>query len=719
MPIPWCTHRGHFPISKLEHRAITVQQLRAIRLLLQRLCKSCLLMRQGRPANWFEIDMYDIRDSVIKRVIPFLEAERGSNNRYSWVELVADREQPPHMLFSHWWCGRFRDFMAVVENVLAEKGLSITVAIWVCTFANSQFGEDFGSRLEESPFHKAITVAEWGTVLVVDREAGSLQRSWCSVELLSTHKMNKHLELHTASGRIGSSHVSSGPLVDAVESWDVTKCGASEDADRRLILNALAGVDQTQGLKTKEDGSLELTVDKRKSLEDVSLVHPASKIVRHTPEGEVPEYAYEANLLRDYQEEFDKFSKIVQGSVKEAMTLTRQLTMQSSCRDLQLALDQRGVTLGQLRIFVRRVKDWCARGLFAWNSVTTSEVVQNFVAPAVAPKDGMGDCAYMQLLAPGAQKPQIFIDHSWNMSFRDSMASLDWLTEARQLPDSTVLWFDVLSVRQARDEDLSGTTNGAFSLEQHPVFKILDECDGIFCLWADDLSQIARSWRMLELHICFQRAKAIDFGCTKGALACTSSFPEGGWEFGHFDPTIARLLATIDSKAASASNQLEDDAIKSYIGSAAGGFARLDRRLRRKAAGPVLRNAAFLGDVDEIQRICSTLGLVVNSRTLKGGLGETAVHVAAAAGRITALQALLGMHADVDAEDHIQETPLHYAALAGQWEAAKLLLTFGANSEAESSYGETPLQVAEQNPAKFLGTTTQSVLRLLSAWSRP
>ena len=52
---------------------------------------------------------------------------------------------------------------------------------------------------------------------------------------------------------------------------------------------------------------------------------------------------------------------------------------------------------------------------------------------------------------------------------------------------------------------------------------------------------------------------------------------------------------------------------------------------------------------------------------------------------------------------------LHYAAIAGQAESAALLLRFGANPDAESALGETALQVAEQNPAAYLGVDTGAV----------
>ena len=56
------------------------------------------------------------------------------------------------------------------------------VPIWCCTFANNQFGEDFGLCIEDGPFYKAVMKAE-GTILIVDRDAESLSRIWCGLEL--------------------------------------------------------------------------------------------------------------------------------------------------------------------------------------------------------------------------------------------------------------------------------------------------------------------------------------------------------------------------------------------------------------------------------------------------------------------------------------------------------------------------------------------------------
>ena len=108
----------------------------------------------------------------------------------------------------------------------------------------------------------------------------------------------------------------------------------------------------------------------------------------------------------------------------------------------------------------------------------------------------------------------------------------------------------------------------------------------------------------------------------------------------------------------------------------------------------------------------------MNSRSLCGSLGESAVHIAAATGSLDALTLLLQLGMDVNAEDNLQEGPLHYAALTGNAACAKVCLRYGALCGSMSSYGETPLDVANDNIAEFLGVDTSSVKALLEAWTK-
>ena len=258
-----------------------------------------------------------------------MEAKRGTNERYSWVEFVARKSQPPDVLVSHAWSGKFRDFMEAIESASHDNELSSTSTFWVCTFALNQFRQDLGTNLEDSPFYLAIQNAK-RTVLVVDCDAASLTRSWCGLELHFTKKFDKILQIYTPAGRVGSSRVKSGPLVEVMEVWDVFSCEASEDADRRQILNYLSGgkVLESGDIQCREDGSWVVKDGWRKQLSDVRLMEGTTQELEEwrQRDGDV-EYQYEVELLKQHEAAFEQLNQSVRASV---VLLKRKLQKLSS-----------------------------------------------------------------------------------------------------------------------------------------------------------------------------------------------------------------------------------------------------------------------------------------------------------------------------------------------------------------------------------------------------
>ena len=242
-------------ISNLTERAVTVKQLKQLSLFLQRLCKALLLKHSSQHSKetgcydeyitWFDINMYDITSEVIKKVIPYVNPKiqgappQMAQEWCSWSEFVAHKPQPARLMISHWWGGRFRDFMRVIQELCVDEALPGSTPLWVCTFANNQWGEDFGDRLASCPFYRTVAAADLtvpasafpllqccsmlccGTdytsegsktsnhhclsalqVLIVDRSAGSLGRVWCGLELYLTIQSQKRLLIYTPSGRL-------------------------------------------------------------------------------------------------------------------------------------------------------------------------------------------------------------------------------------------------------------------------------------------------------------------------------------------------------------------------------------------------------------------------------------------------------------------------------------------------------------------------------------
>ena len=54
-----------------------------------------------------------------------------SRTGYSWAELVSQEPQKPQFMISHWWGGRFSDFMTAVDQIVSDRALSICTSLWV------------------------------------------------------------------------------------------------------------------------------------------------------------------------------------------------------------------------------------------------------------------------------------------------------------------------------------------------------------------------------------------------------------------------------------------------------------------------------------------------------------------------------------------------------------------------------------------------------------
>jgi len=360
---------------------------------------------------------------------------------------------------------------------------------------------------------------------------------------------------------------------------------------------------------------------------------------------------------------------------------------------------QRGITLGQFRTFAKRVMVNANSHGLNWDTLNMYDVAVTFV-DAVTPKHA----SYMEMVSDRPQVPEYFIDAPLLGCFKDVVASIEWFADARNLVDSTVIWHHMLATRQ--EEDMISV----IASELPQIFK---KCRGMCSTVSPDAEQVVRSRRLVHMHLCFHMGKPIDFCCTTGALAFGKEYQEGGWEFGKFNPKIARVLMSADWENAAGRREVEAAWTKRQIRDAPGGFAAFNARLAKAAAGPVLREAVAQNNLVEVKQICQSYGFEARSVHLTGSLGETALHIAAAYGHISCMKALLNVQADANAKDHVGETPLHYAALAGQVEAARTLVRNGAQVKIRSSFGETACDVAQQNVAGFLGVDTTAVRRVL------
>ncbi|CAE8620836.1 unnamed protein product [Polarella glacialis] len=486
---------------------------------------------------------------------------------------------------------------------------------------------------------------------------------------------------------------------------------ATQDSDRRQIINFLCGGEllEKKGLKTDQDGNFQLVNGWQKQLTDETTT--TTSVSPRRQNGKL-EYVYEAELFESHFDKFQTLEAIVRDKVLSAARVGLGEKQNAGIKIPRI--EDRGVTLGEMRAFIKKAKKWCSEEGRSWETLTIAEISKTFVKQLIAGKD----TSLAELWSSGPRKPQIVIDQTWASPMSELAAALEWFAEASRLQDKAVLYFSPLCINVCDQEE----DNPDWA---RTIRSLIQNSEGLLSVLPDTEAQIVRSARLEQLHLCFHAGKKIYLGCSGGVLACTSPFQDGIWEFGHFEPQLAQTLVMSSwsgARCARSEKQRKDglhDRVDQLILQSRGGYDGFEARLMRVAGGPVLRDAALLGGPEAVKRIYSVAGrqgFLINSAVLKGSLGETAVHIAAASGNLLALRALLDCRADPNAEDHIRETPMHYAAMTGMLGSIQLLLKYGAEPMAESAFAEDALFVAQQNPAAFLGTHTRKATALLRAW---
>lgn len=549
---------------------MTVKQLRSLRTFLQRLAKTALLKNTtkhaksrgafGKPISWFEMNMYQITDEVINKVIPFVDPDgekdpMGTGRRwYSWVEFVTPTPQPANIMFSHWWGGRFQDFMAVVDRLMVDKSLSIRTAIWICTFANCQFGEDFGTMLTDCPFIQTLKTVEL-VVLVVDRQAGSLDRTWCALEVHYCVEHEMDFELYTSVGRVGSSDVSGGPLVEAVKAWDIRRSEASDPSYRRQILNYIAGVDELEGLQKTAEGKMATNTRGRPQLLGGAAEKRDPDAVRRINGEE--EYAHEAALHRRHAKRFDDLNMMVRLSVMRNLAVGRK---GKGCVGQVPDAAMRGLTLGQLRTASRKLEASCPwklatspwwddtiakaadqDGLVAYGALTVHMVTSWVKHLTVSTKS-----SFMELVANGPQVPWVWLDYRSGDRWINIMATLELFVEAQVLKDSSLFFCGVFSINWHLGFRQDLHVSSMFEGFDH----ICNECEAMLQVCSNNAAFVSDAWALYPLDYFVRNGKNIYLGCPTGVLACTLPFTNKGWVFGQFDHEIAQLLSAVDVRCA-------------------------------------------------------------------------------------------------------------------------------------------------------------------------
>lgn len=180
LPVPAAFAGPASCIPQTELRAITLAQLRSLYELVQQVVPLYEIVDafSKEKVSLESANLYHLNDHFVKPL--------SATFQCSFVELVAKGPQAPKWFVSHWWGTAFKLTMALLCFHSTSRDLKEEEErYWICTFANNQHNlKELGGHLVDTPFVRAILLPECqGTVALLNKEATTLKRIWCVLEL--------------------------------------------------------------------------------------------------------------------------------------------------------------------------------------------------------------------------------------------------------------------------------------------------------------------------------------------------------------------------------------------------------------------------------------------------------------------------------------------------------------------------------------------------------
>ena len=207
---------GPMNIPKVEERAISLRQLKALMAHVQRRCeKEGWLGKRFQGGMHYEqltpegVNLYDAATHVILPATYHHRLPGSRNTQPSYVEMVAKQHclsQRPDYFASHFWGEPVQDFINCVAQHTRDREYGggkcddhqrpgadgDDALIWVCAYANRQWS--LSSALTDDPkqtsFHRAISISK-GTLAIVDSGALYFTRIWCDYEIHTSLTMDE------------------------------------------------------------------------------------------------------------------------------------------------------------------------------------------------------------------------------------------------------------------------------------------------------------------------------------------------------------------------------------------------------------------------------------------------------------------------------------------------------------------------------------------------
>ena len=178
-----------------ELRGINLRQLRAVTANVERRCvkeKWTDYKGTNQLLTPEKVTMHEINKYI---TIPYTKESKAS-----FVETLPSTAgtQPPRFFVSHTWGETFYHTMECIEQMVKDfdrnkyhdddkkgGGMTEDTPIWICAFANNQheLGDAITAHPSELGFVKAMEVANYRTLSVLDKDGEVFTRVWCILEL--------------------------------------------------------------------------------------------------------------------------------------------------------------------------------------------------------------------------------------------------------------------------------------------------------------------------------------------------------------------------------------------------------------------------------------------------------------------------------------------------------------------------------------------------------
>mmetsp|Transcript_31412 Transcript_31412/g.73655 ORF Transcript_31412/g.73655 Transcript_31412/m.73655 type:complete len:874 (+) Transcript_31412:23-2644(+) len=557
----------------------------------------------------------------------------------------------------------------------------------------------------------------------------------------------KPLLLCTPDGLVGTRRATSVPVLHALlHSFCCSKTDAASKAERRLVMNYIANcyceddrssANLLDGIRT--DGDVY-------ELENLETVSEARRL-----DGS-PEYQHEHSLVASNEHTAVKF-KILDHSIRqecrkalEARGVKESFDNWNNFFDLKrvcnvMPPEHRALTLSQLRILANMLRRRLVEfgGLPAWYKASSRDLWNKDKELHVLRDILPVNSSFSECFQTQRQLPDTYVICPEDVKLVALFSAIERHAEAHLLPEKTTYYVDALCRRHGELEksanESAEKTQRLLSNTGRGVLLILDQPTSL--TWRHNVASL---WCLYELFFADRQGLLWDVACGEGIVAMRAPLSTKRWVFGQFDSAIAWNLSSIRVKAEAARctvTEEKDILLSKLMEFGKNCITEFEQKMTAKVParmlGPVLRKAACMRDNQDFERLrdaCDIMaklrcsGAHINLASLEGGFGESALHIAAAAAVdgsarcARAVEMLVRMGMDVNAQDDAGETPLHWAAMTGRAWATGFLLRNGSDPQLASWSGFRPFDVCCTGPAAFLGVDSKKVYEILKGWTQ-